>query len=190
MMFEYVSDLFLEDNAAFSQPYYSRHDWLELKRGLVKPFLKTYYNTFAALADRETYTFWEHLFQVSPHKTHEQAWFLMQTRWMLYLEEGLTLKLLPGIPRRWMEDGKEIMLKDVQSYFGPVSLQVNAKTKAGIIDATISCKGTRRPHDVVIRLPHPDGKKAARVAGGTYDPATESVRIENFTGTAHVRLEF
>jgi hypothetical protein len=52
---------------------------------MVKPFLKTYYNPFSALADRETYTFWEHLYKVSVHKTHEEAWFLMETRWMLYL---------------------------------------------------------------------------------------------------------
>ena len=36
-------------------------------------FLKAYYNPFAGLADRETYTFWEHYFHASPHKTHEEA---------------------------------------------------------------------------------------------------------------------
>ena len=57
----------------------------------------------AGLADRETYTFWEHYFHASPHKTHEEGWFLMQTRWMLWLEDGDTLKLLPGVPRAWLE---------------------------------------------------------------------------------------
>jgi hypothetical protein len=190
MMLDYHSELFYECNAAFSQPYYSRHDWVQLKLGLVKPFLKTYYNTFSALADRETYTFWEHLFQVSQHKTHEQAWFLMETRWMLYLEEGETLKLLPGIPRRWMEDGKQIILNNVGSYFGPISLHVNAKTKSGFIEAAISCNSGLKPQNVIIRLPHPEGKRAIKVTGGTYDSVTESILIKDFSGTANVRAEF
>ncbi len=190
MMLDYHSELFYECNSAFSQPYYSRHDWVQLKLGLIKPFLKTYYNNLSALADRETYTFWEHVFQVSAHKTHEQAWFLMETRWMLYLEEGQTLKLLPGIPRKWMEDGKQIILKNVSSYFGPISIQVNAKTKAGFIEAAISCNAGSKPRNVIIRLPHPDGKKAVKVTGGTYNPATESILIKDFDGMANVRAEF
>ena len=190
MMLDYHSELFYECNSAFSQPYYSRHDWVQLKLGLIKPFLKTYYNTFSSLADRETYTFWEHLFQVSQHKTHEQAWFLMETRWMLYLEEGRTLKLLPGIPRKWMEDGRQIILNNVRSYFGPISLQVNAKTKAGLIEAAISCNSSARPQNVIIRLPHPEGKKAIKVTGGTYDPVTESVLIKDFNGTASIKAEY
>jgi len=190
MMLDYHSELFYEYNSAFSQPYYSRHDWLQLKLGLIKPFLMTYYNTVSAIADRETYTFWEHLFQVSQHKTHEQAWFLMETRWMLYLEEGETLRLLPGIPRKWMEDGKQITLENMGSYFGPISLQVNAKPKDGFIEAAISCNSISKPQRVIIRLPHPEGKKAIKVTGGTYDPATESILIKDFSGIANVRAEF
>ena len=190
MMLEYLSELYLQRNSAFSQPYYSRHDWLELKLGLVKPFLKTYYNTVSALADRETYTFWEHVFQVSQHKTHEQAWFLMETRWMLYTEQHDTLRLLPGIPRSWMEDGKQIALEGVRSYFGPISLQVNSRTDAGIIEGKVICNSPYEPRVVVIRLPHPHRKKALSVTGGTYDPASESILITNFTGTAVFRAQF
>src|SRR5690606_4286208 len=110
MMLNYHSELFYQGNSAFSQPYYSRHNWLQAKLGMVKPFLNTYYHTMAAHADRETYTFWEHLYRVSQHKTHEEAWFLMETRWMLYMEEGDTLSLLKTIPRAWMEDGKVLVL--------------------------------------------------------------------------------
>ncbi len=190
MMLDYHTELFYQNNAAFSQPYYSRHDWLQLKLGLVKPFLKTYYNTVSALADRETYTFWEHVFQVSQHKTHEQAWFLMETRWMLYLEEGQTLKLLPGIPRKWMEDGKQITMTNVRSYFGPISLQVNSDVTAGFIEASLSCNSQFKPRIVSIRLPHPEGKRAVKVTGGTYDPGTESILIMDFTGAAHVKAEY
>src|SRR5512147_327603 len=182
--------LMTDRNVAFSQPYYSRHPVSHLRRGEVKPFLKAYYNTVAALADRQTYTFWEHYFGASPHKTHEEGWFLMDTRWMLYMERGDTLSLLPGAPRRWLEDGQRIELRNVASYFGPLSFEVVSDIAHGRIEAVIECDPERKPKTVEIRLPHPLGRKALRAEGGTYDPATERVRIENFTGRTNVGLRF
>ena len=157
---------------------------------MVKPFLNTYYHTMAAHADRETYTFWEHMYRVSQHKTHEEAWFLMETRWMLYLEEGDTLSLLKTIPRDWMEDGKEIVLENVKSYFGPLYVRTYSHLDEGTIGATIKCDTSKKLKEVVVRLPHPEEKTPKRVLGGTYDTRTESITISNFTGQAEVLLEF
>jgi len=189
-MLDYHSELFYQNNAAFSQPYYSRHNWMQAKLGLVKPFLKTYYNTFSALADRETYTFWEHFYKVSSHKTHEEAWFLMQTRWMLYMEDGSTLRLMNTIPRKWLEDGKSIELNDVQSYFGPLNVKVKSDIKKGYIEAAIQCNSERKPKEVTIRLPHPNGKKAVKVKGGEYDPDKEIVTVKSFTGNVSIKVEY
>jgi hypothetical protein len=190
MMLKYHTEMLYQRNAAFSQPYYSRHDWVELKQGLVKPFLKTYYNSFSALADRETYTFWEHVHHVSVHKTHEEAWFLMETRWMLYLEEGNTLKLLPGIPRQWLEEGKMIELKNVATYFGPLSLIVNSNINKGFIEATIECISDRKPEQIILRIPHPSGKRPVNITGGIYDYSSESVMIAPFNGSAKIKIEY
>jgi len=190
MLLDYHSELFYQGNAAFSQPYYSRHNWLQAKLGMVKPFLETYYSTFAALADRETYTFWEHLYKVSPHKTHEEGWFLMETRWMLYMEDGNTLDIFKTIPRAWMADGKAIILDGVQSYFGPLRIEATSNVGVGIIEATVENTGDRKPDAVRIRLPHPDRKKPLHVEGGIYDEQTESVLITPFSGKAMVRLTF
>jgi hypothetical protein len=188
MMLNYHSDLFYQRNAAFSQPYYSRHNWLQIRLGMVKSFLKTYYNTFAAVADRNTYTFWEHLYKVSVHKTHEEAWFLMQTRWMLYMEEGRKLELLKGIPRKWTENGKTIEVKNALSYFGPISFTLNSQLAASYIEATIECDSRRKPKEVRIRIPHPEGKIPTGVTGGTYDKGTESVIIQPFSGKAYIKV--
>ncbi|MBA4388378.1 MAG: hypothetical protein C0404_10380 [Verrucomicrobia bacterium] len=182
--------LFTVKNAGLSQPYYCRHDYIHLARGEVKAFLKTYYNQFTALQDRETYTFWEHYFGASQHKTHEEGWFLMQTRWMLWLEEGNALSMLKAIPRRWLEDGKTISLKNVATYFGPVSLHVESKLAEGLIRATMECRGTRKPKEIRIRLPHPDGRKAVSVLGGIYDAATETVVVRQFMGKTMVEVRF
>ncbi|MBI5009451.1 MAG: hypothetical protein HZB98_07360 [Bacteroidia bacterium] len=190
ILLDYHTELFYQRNAAFSQPYYSRHNWLQIKTGMVKPFLKTYYNTFSALADRETYTFWEHLYKVSVHKTHEEAWFLMETRWMLYLEEGKYLKLLPGAPGRWFENGKTIDIKNVSSYFGPVSFRVISHTDDNYIEGEVTCTDNSKPQEIVFRIPHPEGKKPVKVTGGEYDQKTESVIIKSFSGSARIRLDY
>jgi hypothetical protein len=190
MLLDYHQELFYQRNAAFSQPYYSRHNWVQLKLGMTKPFLKTYYNTFSAVSDRDTYTFWEHLYRVSVHKTHEEAWFLMETRWILYLEEGRSLKLLSGIPRKWLENGKEIEVTRAASYFGPLSFRVTSNTDKGYIEANIDCKSERMPQQVILRIPHPDGKKPVNVIGGSYNMEDETVTITPFDGTTVIRLEY
>jgi hypothetical protein len=177
-------------NAGFTQPYYCRHDFIHLKRGEVKAFLKTYYNQFTAIQDRETYTFWEHYHHASQHKTHEEAWFLMQTRWMLWLEEGETLRLLGAIPRAWLADGQSIRLDRVASYFGPVSLRVESQTNRNRIVARVECTGRRKPGTVRLRLPHPEGRRPTNVEGGSYDAARETVRIAPFKGQADVVVHF
>lgn len=189
-LMKYHSELFYQRNAAFSQPYYSRHNFVQLKQEKIKPFLKTYYNTVAALADRETYTFWEHLYHVSIHKTHEEAWFLMETRWMIYMEEGETLKLLSGVPRNWLQNAKTIEINNAASYFGPVSFIVKSELNRGIISAKIKCNSTRMPKQVIIRIPHPENKNPVKITGGTFNKAKETVTINNFTGTADITIEY
>lgn len=179
-------------NAGLSQPYYCRHDWAHLKRGEVKQFLKTYYTQMAALQDRETYTFWEHYFGASQHKTHEEAWFLMQSRWMLWDEDWdtRTLRLLSMIPRRWLESGRSISLKQCVCYFGKLDLDVHSDLEAGEIRANVACRGEHGPASVRLRLPHPEGLRPSAVRGGRYDDVSESVVIEPFAGSAGVVLTF
>jgi hypothetical protein len=142
------------------------------------------------VSDRDTYTFWEHLYKVSVHKTHEEAWFLMETRWMLYLEEDQTLKLLTGVPRKWLENSKEIEVTNAASYFGPLSFRVVSNIDKGYIEATIECKSERMPQQVIIRIPHPTLKKPVNVIGGSYNAADETVTVKSFNGTASIRLEY
>jgi hypothetical protein len=189
-LLDFHAELMTERNVVFSQPYYSRHPWVHLMRGETKAFLKAYYNTMASLADRETYTFWEHYFRASAHKTHEEAWFLMETRWMLYFERGSTLHLLTGIPRRYLEDGKKIEFHRVASYFGLLTVSVVSNVERGVILARVVCESERRPKKIELRLPHPAAIKAKKVDGGVYEAQTEKVIVEPFQGSAEISLYF
>jgi hypothetical protein len=184
------SELMTDRNAAFSQPYYSRHPILHLRRGEANAFSKAFYNAAASLADRETYTFWEHYFHASPHKTHEEAWFLMESRWRLYLEEGDTLSVLPGIPRAYLEHGRRIEIDGMKSYFGPIRLSVHSELARRRIVARLECRSDHGPRRVKLRLPHPQGLKAVAARGGRYLPDEEAVLIDAFAGQADVTLEF
>ncbi len=185
---KYHTEHFYKRNVAFSQPYYSRHPEIHLMRGEIHSFLKAYYNCFPALIDRETGTFWEHFFYASPHKTHEEAWFLMETRWMLCMEKQNTLLLLPGIPRKWMENGNSIVIKNLATYFGKLSFEVVSDLKNHKITAQISCE--RKPERVEIRIPHPEKLLPEKVTGGEYIPEKETVIIEKFKGKADIMLYF
>jgi hypothetical protein len=195
-LLETHAELMTERNAAFSQPYYAPHARVHLQRGEVKPFLKTYYNTVAALADRETYTFWEHFQLISPHKTHEEGWFLMQTRWMLYLESGSDLYLLPGIPRKWLEDGKKLEMDGMVCYFGRLRLNVESCLAQGVIRASVETAGDgcglKR---AFLRLPHPEGKRLRRCRAEAgcevcLDAEHERVVIEPWSGKASLTVEY
>jgi len=187
MLLDFHEELLTQRSAAFSQPYYSQHQLIHIMRGEPDAFIRSYYRTLAPMADRETYSFFEH-YMGGPHKTHEEGQFLMQTRYMLYFERGQTLNLLAGVPRAYLKPGGRISLKNAATYFGPMSVDVEAKP--GRITAVVDCASDRRPSRVELRLPHPDRRAPIRVRGGTYDQKREIVIVEPFSGRAEVVAEF
>ena len=178
---DFWADYLCARNVAFSQPYYSPHPYINLMRGEVKAYISEFYNNMSALADRTTYSFWEHYFHASPHKLHEETWFLMRCRWMLWLEDGSDLRLLAGIPRAWMEDGKIISADGVSSIYGRLSFKVESKLSEGLVSAKVRFErnNASAPKRILLRLPHPDeNARAVSVNIGRYCPECECVVLE------------
>lgn len=136
-----------------SQPYYGRHPEVHLMRGEREAFLNAFYSGLTSLADRDTFSFWEHLYQVSIHKTHEEAWALMQLRRMLWLERGRELRLLPGISEEWLDPGKSIEVKGGGSYFGKISFRVERAPEANNINLRWEADFHTSPESVCLYLP-------------------------------------
>lgn len=186
----YHTELFHDDNAAFSQPYYSPHPLIHLRRREAKRFLRAYYTMVASLADPETYTFWEHYFHASPHKTHEEAWFLMQTRWMLYLEDGDRLRLFPGTPRAWLAPEKQLRLRNVGTYFGALSAAATVSADGNQMTVRLDMDPARLPASIEIRLPHPTGRRASSTSEGEYDADLEAVLIQTVSDHMELNVTF
>jgi hypothetical protein len=187
----YHCEMLYIENVRPSQPYYSRHPYLHLLRGEAKAFIHNYYNGLTSLADRDTYSFWEHFFHASAHKTHEEGCFLMESRWMLYLEERETLRLLMGVPGRWMKSGKKITVTDASSHFGHFSLTAESKLEEGFIAVDVYfVDPSRLPWEIWLRIPHPEWKIPVSVEGGTYDEKTKCVIVKPVTKQIHVTARF
>ncbi len=115
---------------------------------------------------------------------------MMQTRWMLYLEDGDTLRLLTGVPRAWLKAGAQLAVKNAGGYFGPLTFAVAVSADGKNVQVTIECPGDRRPRGVELRVPHPQEQKALSVEGGKYEATTETVHIVAFDGRAVLRLSY
>jgi hypothetical protein len=102
-----------------------------------------------------------------PPNTASNAMFLLTLRYLLIQDWDLnedgrpdTLRLLYGVPRRWLKDGAEISFKDAPSMFGKLSLEVQSHLGDGHIDIRITAP-PRQPTKTLLRLPLPGGWKAA-----------------------------
>ena len=140
----------------------------------------------AGLADRETYTFYEHYYLVSPHKTHEEGWFMMRVRSMLYMESGKELHLLPGIPRAWMNG--RISFTGMCSRLGKISLDVQPNLYENRVRVRIEHDGAASR--LVLRIPHPEGRHALCATGGELLEDGETVLIKNPHGETWIELTY
>ena len=108
----------------------------------------------------------------------------MRCRWMLCLEdfEAKQLNLLSMVPRKWLEDGKEISVRGMKSYFGTVNYMVKSKLGVGRVMVQIKVESGKCPQaDIItVRIPHPEGKKARFITEGKYCPDTETITFDNF----------
>lgn len=163
------------------QPYYTRNAEIYALRDDVKLFVRSYFNTLAAMLNPEVLTIWEHFNHSGAwDKTHETGYFLHQTRLMLVQERGDELWLAPIITNNWLKDGMNLSVTNAPTRFGPVSYVLTAR--GGVIEAKIEPPKRSAPKAIVIRLRHPDGKKMTSVTanGGShanFDQQNDTVRI-------------
>lgn len=115
----------------------------------------------------------EHL---PPNSSSNALWlwnlrYLMIQDWDMD-EDGRpdTLRLMFATPRRWLEDGKVITVKQLPTAFGDVSIRMTSRVKQGEVIAEVMLP-PHAPDRTLLRVRLPDGFVAtsAAVAGKTLD---------------------
>jgi hypothetical protein len=178
------------------QPYYTRNCEVYALRDDVKPFVRSYFNTIAAMLNPEVLTLWEHFNHSGAwDKTHETGYFLHQTRTMLVTERGGQLWLAPFITSNWLKDGLVVAVAQAPTRFGPVSYRITSHVKDGCIVATIEPPTRALPDALVLRLRHPDGKRIRSVTVNgkrhrRFDPVKECITLKPVARPMVVRAEY
>ncbi|MHB8521652.1 MAG: NPCBM/NEW2 domain-containing protein [Limisphaerales bacterium] len=178
------------------QPYYTRNCEVYALRDDVKPFVRSYFNTIAAMLNPEVLTMWEHFHHSGAwDKTHETGYFLHQTRTMLVQERGPELWLAPFITGNWLRDGQRVSVRNAPTRFGNVSYVIASHIAEGFIEATIEPPRRNPARRIVVRLRHPDGKRINSVTVNgrrhrAFDTARGTITIDLGASAITVRAEF
>ena len=185
-------DWFNRGGFAKLQPHYARTGDIHALRDDVKPFVRTYFNTFPVLLNRENLAYWEHMNHGGAwNKTHESAWFLEMTRTMLLTERGDELWLAPFVTDGWLRDGMVVSVAGAPTRFGQAGYAIRSSAARGIITATVDSPMRMPPGAIVLRLRHPEGRPMKRVTVdgrryAAFDPASQTIRVAPSARPLHI----
>lgn len=171
-----------------------------LARDEIAHALRAFYNTFAAsyYPDVHAFTEWLPSFGTSGgpfYKTSDEACFLAWLRLLLLREEGETLQIAFGAPRRWFAAGESIALEEAATFFGKVSFEIRSRVHEGRIEARLRLPRGFDARRALLRLRHPEGRKIARVelngqSWSDFDAAREIIALPVREGVHEVRAYY
>ena len=155
-MIEVAEDHWLKHGLAIDEPWYAPQRAVYYGRDQINKFLDVYYNELAEGMDRQTYC------PVEGHGGCQNlSWadgeHIKFVRMMLIREVGTSLALCTATPRAWLEQGKEISVKNAPSYFGNVSFTVSSDVAHGRITARV-VPPKRMPVPIRLRVRHPQAR--------------------------------
>jgi hypothetical protein len=132
-----------------------------------------------------------------PPNSASNAMFLTVLRYLLIQDWDLdddgrpeTLRLLYGVPGRWLKDGAVIRVGRAPTMFGEVSFRVESHLERGEVVMTLD-PPPRRPKQLLVRLPLPPGWKAiSATTAGTELPlgGDGAVNVSGRTERCSVRF--
>ena len=164
----------------------------------IENFLYTMYSQSTTTLARETLTTYE-------HRSWGQGRVFELTGWaagywtrnfsdMLARTVGSELWLMQATPRRWLRDGKEVRVENLQTEFGPLSYSVNSAIDSGTIKASVEIPSRRSPEQVKIRFRVPEGRRIENVTVNSqrwsdFDSEKEWITIPGSLSRAEINVE-
>jgi len=101
-------------------------------------------------------------FYLPPNSTSNATWLIVLRHLFIQdwdLDEDArpeTLRLLYGVPRRWLTDGRQIRLENAPTHFGNVSLGVESQLSKGYVEVRVE-PPARPVETILLRVPLPEG---------------------------------
>lgn len=173
------------------QTYLLRHEAPAAIRNLYNDFVACLYpdvNIFT-----EEYHQWRH--GSGPfYKISDESRFVNRVRDTLVFEDGETLWLAPGVPRRWLASAEGVTVNQVQTFFGPLSYSLHAGRKTGVVEATVQlpARNPAKKAWLVARVPHGsiksvtlNGKSWTRV-----DARLEAIELPQQQGPLKLEIQY
>ena len=170
-----------------------------LRRHEVPAAIRNLYNDFVACLYPEVNMFTEEYHQwrhgSGPfYKISDESRFVNRVRDTLVLEDGDTLWIAPGTPRRWLASKQGVRADRVQTFFGPVSYQMHAGARPGVLEATVELPSDHaaKKNWLVARVP--SGQIRRVTLDGqpwtTIDLAKEAIGLPARSGVMRLEIEY
>ena len=160
--------------------------------------IRNLYNDFVACYYPDVNVFTEEFRQWrSPsgpfYKIPDEAKFVNRVRDLLVREDGDTLWLAAGTPRRWLAPGEVVEVRGAPTYFGPVSYHLERNGDGVDARVTLPNRNPANTAWLVLRVPvgkhlrsvELDGKPWADFARGM-----ERIRLPKQTGEIHIKAHY
>ncbi|MEW6236441.1 MAG: hypothetical protein AB1656_13725 [Candidatus Omnitrophota bacterium] len=136
-----------------------------LLRDEPKHFLRAYFNAFAVSYFPDTRMMTEHAlpnigdWRGDHYKSSDEANSTYWLRLMFVEERGDELWLGAAIPRYWLEKGQKIGIQNANTYFGPMSMEMQAEASGEEIRMTVDPPARNAPSVIHARFRHPENKR-------------------------------
>ena len=134
-----------------------------------------------------------------PPNSAANAFFLSTLRNVLVQDWDLnddgqpdTLRLLFATPKRWLEDGKTIIVERAPTAFGPVSVRVQSRLAQGELLADLDLPDPQPAQPTLLRIRVPDGWRVTSAKAGDQTLQVDSrgtVDISSLKGKVSVRFQ-
>ena len=182
---DHEDNLFYRGWGIANEPVYNQHATAHLLRDDVKAVIRTFYSYMASAFSHST------LEPVEHRSTHGQyfgppstdgAWFELYRTMLINERDDDSLLLAGFTPRRWLEDGKQIQVRDAPTRFGPLSMTLSNTSGGKQLQATVEMPTRTRPSTLLVRFRHAQGNpiRSVTVNGQNwtdFDATKDWVRI-------------
>jgi hypothetical protein len=144
-----------------------------LRRNEIPAALRNLYNDFVACYYPSVNVFTEEFRQwQSPsgpfYKVPDEAKFVNRLRDFLVREDSDALWLAPGAPRRWLAPGQKIEVRNLSSYFGPVSYRMEGKANGVSVRVQLPTRNPYKTAWLVVRTPEAQPLKSVEIDGRSW----------------------